>query len=95
MSGCVKQAWGTLGLVAQFGSFLKLGVPSWGVPIIRAIVFRGLYWDPLTLGNYHLLAVGSVVHVFGSLARGTEEKFLNWLSDYHSEAIITGVAALL
>ena len=25
-----------------------------GVPIIRTIVFWGLYWGPLILGNYHL-----------------------------------------
>ena len=25
-----------------------------GVPILRIIVFGGLYWDPLTLGNYHI-----------------------------------------
>ena len=26
-----------------------------GVPIIRIIVFWGLYWGPLILGNYHML----------------------------------------
>ena len=25
-----------------------------GVPIIRTIVFWGLYWGPLNLGNYHI-----------------------------------------
>ena len=25
-----------------------------GVPIIRTIVFWGLYWGPLILGNYHI-----------------------------------------
>ena len=30
--------------------FPKLGV--WGVPIIRSIVFWGLYWGPAILGNY-------------------------------------------
>ena len=25
-----------------------------GVPIIRIIVFGGLYWGPLILGNYHV-----------------------------------------
>ena len=29
----------------------KLGVPFWGVPIIRTII----YWGPLILGNYHVL----------------------------------------
>ena len=36
------------------GGFPKLGVPSLGVPIIRIIVYWGLYWGPLILGNYHL-----------------------------------------
>ena len=40
------------------------GHPTWefpkirgtflGVPIIRTIVFWGLYWGPLILGNYHM-----------------------------------------
>ena len=34
--------------------FPKLGVPFLGVPIIRTIVFWGLYWGPLILGNYHI-----------------------------------------
>ena len=25
-----------------------------GVPIIWIIIFLGLYWDPLILGNYHM-----------------------------------------
>ena len=25
-----------------------------GVPIIRIIVYWGLYWDPPILGNYHI-----------------------------------------
>ena len=25
-----------------------------GVPIIRTIVYLGLYWGPLILGNYHI-----------------------------------------
>ena len=25
-----------------------------GVPIVRNIVFRGLYWGSLVLGNYHM-----------------------------------------
>ena len=25
-----------------------------GVPIMRIIVFWGLYWGPLVLGNYHI-----------------------------------------
>ena len=39
---------------AIFGSFPKLGVPFLGAPIIRIIIFWGLYWGPPILGNYHL-----------------------------------------
>ena len=38
----------------RFGGFPKLGVPLLGVPIVRTIIFWGLYWGPLILGNYHL-----------------------------------------
>ena len=34
------------------GGFPKLGVPFLGVPLIRTIVFWGLYWGNLILGNY-------------------------------------------
>ena len=34
--------------------FPKLGVPFLGVPIIRTIVFWGLYSGPPILGNYHI-----------------------------------------
>ena len=37
------------------GGFPKLGVPFLGVSIIRrVIVYLGLYWGPLILGNYHI-----------------------------------------
>ena len=36
------------------GGFLKLGVPFLGVSIIRTIIFWGLNWGPLILGNYQL-----------------------------------------
>ena len=38
-----------------YGGFPKLGVPFLGVPIIRTIVFWGLYWGPTILGNYHMI----------------------------------------
>ena len=45
---------------AQDSKHAKLiwGVPKirgtiLGVPIIRIIIFWGLYWGPLLLGNYH------------------------------------------
>ena len=34
--------------------FPKIRVPFLGVPIIRTIVFGGLYWAPPILGNYHI-----------------------------------------
>ena len=37
----------------KYGDVPKLRDP-FGVPIIRAIVFWGLYWGPLILGNYHI-----------------------------------------
>ena len=36
----------------ESGGFPKLGVPFLGVPMIRTIVFWGLYWGPLILGKY-------------------------------------------
>ena len=36
------------------GGFPKLGVHFLGVPIIRIIVFGGLYWGTPILGNYHM-----------------------------------------
>ena len=41
-----------------YGGFPKLGVPFWGVPIVRTLVFWGLYWGPLILGNYHISLLG-------------------------------------
>ena len=38
----------------QNGGFPKLGVPYYWVPIIRTIVFWGLYWGPLILGSYQM-----------------------------------------
>ena len=35
--------------------FPKIRGPFLGVPIIRIIVFWGLYWGPLILGNYQIL----------------------------------------
>ena len=43
-----------VGFESKWG-FPKLGVPFLGVPIIRTIVFWGLYWGPLILGNYQVL----------------------------------------
>ena len=38
--------------------FPKIRGTILGVPIIRTIVFWGLYWGPLILGNYHIVHWG-------------------------------------
>ena len=40
--------------------FPKIRGTSLGVPIIRIILFWGLYWGPLILGNYHMGLVTSL-----------------------------------
>ena len=47
--------------------FPKIRGTILGVPIIRIIVFWGLYWGPLVLGNYHLS--GRVKCIGGSLLK--------------------------
>ena len=39
--------------------FPKIRGTLLGVPIIRTVIFLGLYWGPLVLGNYHLSNGGS------------------------------------
>ena len=39
---------------AKHGDFPKIWGTILGVPIIRFIVFWGLYWGPPILGNYHM-----------------------------------------
>ena len=41
-------------MIHHVGGFPKLGVPVWGVPVIRSFVFGGLYWGTPILGNYHV-----------------------------------------
>ena len=41
----------------QIWGFPKIRGTLLGVPITRIIVFRGLYWGSLILGNYHLNAI--------------------------------------
>ena len=43
-----------LGMSQIYGGFPKLGGTILGVPSIRIIVFEGVYWGPLILGNYHI-----------------------------------------
>ena len=47
-----------------------------GVPIIRTIVYWGLYWGPLILGNYHVmyleLEASAFGNFWGSRVRGKE-----------------------
>ena len=34
-----------------------------GVPILRIILFGGLYWGPLILGNYHIYKTSKFVSI--------------------------------
>ena len=45
--------------IKLYGGFPKLGVPFWGVPMIRTIVFWGLYCDPL-LRDIEMILDGNV-----------------------------------
>ena len=42
-----------------FQGFPKLGIPFLGVPMMRTILYWGLYWGTLILGNYHLRGVST------------------------------------
>ena len=41
--------------------FPKIRDTIFGVPLIRTIVFWGLYWGPPILGNYHILLYHIIV----------------------------------
>ena len=61
-----------------YGDFQKLGVPFLGVPIIRTIVYWGLYWGPLIVGNYHILSqlwkrVIGLILILGAYASASRE----------------------
>ena len=43
--------------------FPKIRGAFLGAPIIRTIVFWGLYWGPHILGNYHLVNLVPTAHV--------------------------------
>ena len=52
-----------------------------GVPIIRTMVFWGLYWGPPVLGNYHIITLDLLPSrsdysraAMGSLLRGVVAK---------------------
>ena len=44
--------------------FPKIRGTFLGVPIIRTIVFWGLYWGPPFLGNYQILSIAHVAICF-------------------------------
>ena len=50
--------WGIRGIK----EFPKIRGTLLGVPIIRTIIYWGLYWGPFILGNYHL-KVRDTVHI--------------------------------
>ena len=59
------QRW-SLGELQMNMEFPKIRGTLSGIPIIRTIVFWGLYWGPLILGNYHIyLGWTSVFLAFG------------------------------
>ena len=41
-------------MFASIWVFPKIRGTFLGVPIIRIVIYLGLYWGPLILGNYHL-----------------------------------------
>ena len=45
---------GQLRVARAIWGFPKIRGPFLGVPIIRPIIFWGLYWGPPILGNYHI-----------------------------------------
>ena len=44
----------SFGLLLTYAGFPKIGGTILGVPRIRNIVYWGLSWGPLILGNYHM-----------------------------------------
>ena len=42
-------------LCRSIWGFPKIRGTFWGVPIIRIILYWGLFWGPLILGNYHFV----------------------------------------
>ena len=42
--------------------FPKIRGTFLGVPILRIIVYWGLYWGTLILGKYHILLMGAPLH---------------------------------
>ena len=60
LGGCeIKDTWNSSDYhVKAIWGFPKIRGTILGVPIIKSIVFGGLYWGPLILGNYHMLRTG-------------------------------------
>ena len=52
---CAQRGSSTLQVLLSIWGFPKIRGTILGVPIIWTIVFWGLYWGPLILGNYHIL----------------------------------------
>ena len=53
-------------LVATWG-FHKIGGTLLGVPILRIIIFWGLYWGPPILGNYHMVESRYVEYIIWNI----------------------------
>ena len=58
--------------------FPKIRGTILGVPIIRTIIFWGLYWGSLIEGNYHLALQRRVIHwcVHGSRHKDRDKECL-------------------
>ena len=54
-------------VVKAYMGFPKIRSTLLGVPIIRTIVYWGLHWGPLILGNYHM---GIVIHAVAMILFG-------------------------
>ena len=57
--------------MATIGGFPKIRGTIVGVPIIRTIIYWGLYWGPPILGNYHMLKLRQELSPFTAAALPT------------------------
>ena len=70
------------------GCFPKIKGTFLGAPIIRTIVYLGLYWGPLILGNYHM-SEGTLARGFFGRGRHSQEETTRaskgLISNYHEK----------
>ena len=80
-----------LEICAEFKwDFPKIRGTIWGVPIIRTIVFWGLYWGSLILGNYH---IGMIMMIYmDPLPYSAPLSLKHQLIDSHTLSVVTGIS---